>query len=213
MNMKKYLLGVVATGVVAMAWSAGAAANLVQNGSFESLVGGDFSGSFKTVNNGESTINNWTVGETSVDIVKSTYPVYDGTYAIDMAGSPGSGSLSQSISGSVASQAYLLSFWTSSNGGPFTAAMSVLWNGAEVGGSPVDSPAQGYWTEHTFTVYGTGTDTLAFKDLRGGNTSGVVLDKVSLTAVPLPPAVILFGSVLFGFSVVARKRNRSALAA
>ena len=41
----------------------------------------------------------------------------------------------------------------------------------------------------------------------GGFYSGV------LTAVPLPPAVILFGSVLFGFSVVARKRNRSALAA
>ena len=93
--------------------------------------------------------------------------------------------------------------------------MDVLWNGVKQGATIVTAFAQGTWVQHQFTVYGTaGVETLRFKGLTSG-TNGVLLDNVSLTAVPLPPAIILFGSVLFGFATMARKRRagESALAA
>ena len=223
MNMKKYLLGVVATGVVAMAWSASASANLVSNGSFEGL--GTLANTYyEAVNPGSSRITGWAVtgySGNSVDIVREGTGAsaldwaQAGEYAIDIAGTPGPASISQDIGAAVASQAYLLSFWTSSNGAALTGAMDVFWNGISVLGSGLVSPAQGTWLQHQFTVFGTaGVDTLRFTDLKGGN-AGVLLDNVSLTAVPLPPAAILFGSVLFGFAVVARKRKagQGALAA
>ncbi len=224
--MKKQLAYVVATGLAAVVWSAGAAANLVNNGSFETLVGGqDLSGTYyEAVSPGlvSVRIDGWAVSSVSpgnsVDIVRdgtgASNPnaldwAYAGEYAIDMAGSPGPASISQDIGAAVASQAYLLSFWTSSNGSALTGALDVLWNGVSVLGSALVSPAQGDWAQHQFTVYGTaGLDTLKFTDLKGGN-AGVLLDNVSLTAVPLPPAAILFGSVLFGFATMARKRRAS----
>ncbi|MBK9665257.1 MAG: hypothetical protein IPO61_05835 [Gammaproteobacteria bacterium] len=63
MNLKKYLLGVVATGVAACLWSAGAAANLVLNGSFEDLNGSSTlsDGYYEALNNGSSRLPNWDV--------------------------------------------------------------------------------------------------------------------------------------------------------
>ena len=229
MNMKKYLLGAFVTGVAACLWSAGAAANLVLNGSCEDLNGSSTlsDGYYEALNNGSSRLPNWDVTaivNAGVDIVRETGIGYGdndwaqhGVQGIDMAGSPGPGSISQDIS-TTASQAYRLSFWTLANGSVAkTGLLGVKWNGTTIPGSEsLVALAQGNaWTEHVFTVLGTGGfDNLMFSDLQtGGSDAGVLLDNVSLTAVPLPPAAILFGSVLFGFSVVARKRNRSALAA
>ena len=225
MNMKKYLLGVVATGVLAMAWSASASANLVSNGSFETLVGGqNLSGTYyEQLAPGSTRIADWTVSGAagkSLDIVregtgvtppKSLDWAQDGEYGIDLAGNPGPAELSQSISTS-SGQQYLVSFWTSSNGSATADALSVYWDNVLMV-DKLDTTIQGTWLETHFTVFGTGVPmSLKFAGLLGGS-AGALLDNVSVTAVPLPPAVILFGSVLFGFSVVARKRNRSALAA
>ena len=221
--MSSYLSRALFLGVAVSAWSAGASANLVSNGSFEGL--GTLANTYyEAVNPGSSRITGWAVtgySGNSVDIVREGTGAsaldwaQDGSYAIDIAGTPGPANISQDIGAAVASQAYLLSFWTSSNGAALTGAMDVFWNGISVLGSGLVSPAQGTWLQHQFTVFGTtGVDTLRFTDLKGGN-AGVLLDNVSLTAVPLPPAAILFGSVLFGFAVVARERKmgEGALAA
>ena len=226
--MSSYLSRALFLGVAVSAWSAGASANLVSNGSFETLVGGQNLANtyFEAVNPGalSARIDGWTVtgySGNSVDIVREGTGAsaldwaQAGEYAIDIAGTPGPASISQDIGAAVASQAYLLSFWTSSNGAALTGAMDVFWNGISVLSGGLVSPAQGTWAQHQFTIFGTaGVDTLKFTDLKGGN-AGVLLDNVSLTAVPLPPAAILFGSVLFGFAVVARKRKagQGALAA
>lgn len=218
--MRKHLAFILASGLTAVVWSAGAAANLVKNGSFEALkgTGGQtLSGVYyEAVDPGTPRIKNWAVtgkAGKSVDIVREGTVAsaadwaYDGYYAIDMAGSPGPAKISQKINGADDGQAYLLSFWTSSNGSALTGALDVLWNNVSVLGSALFSPDQGTWLEHQFTVYGTaGVDKLKFQGLIGGN-AGVLLDNVSLTAVPLPPAIILFGSVLFGMAVIGRRRN------
>ena len=222
MNLKKYLLGVVATGVAAMAWSAGAAANLVTNGSFEELNGNAaLSGVYyEQLAPGSLRISGWTVSGASgksLDIVRegtgaSTLDwAQAGVQAIDLAGNPGPAELSQSINTSNGQQ-YLVSFWTSSNGTAKTDALSVYWNNI-LKVDKLDTTAQGTWVKTEFTVLATGASmSLMFAGLLNGS-AGALLDNVIVTAVPLPPAAILFGSVLFGFAVVARKRNRNALAA
>lgn len=223
--MKKQWAFVLATSLATVVWSAGASANLVQNGSFENLKGSQTLTNtyFEAVSSGSNRIKNWKVSAASGKSVDSVREgtvasaldwAQDGQYAIDMAGTPGPGKITQKIKGADDGQAYLLSFWTSSNG---TAGktMDVLWNGVKQGATIVTAFAQGTWVQHQFTVYGTaGVETLRFKGLTSG-TNGVLLDNVSLTAVPLPPAIILFGSVLFGFATMARKRRagESALAA
>lgn len=215
--MNSTLIRSAAPVFAALLWSASASANLIQNGSFESLDDGNLDQVFyETVNPGETTILNWTVSGNvtrSVDVVRegtiasSADWAQDGQYAIDMAGTPGPASLSQGVSAAVVGQAYLLTFWTSSNGSSITGGIDVFWNNLNLLTSAIVSPSQGTWAQHSFTVYGTaGLDVLRFQDLMGGN-QGVLLDNVSLTAVPVPPAALLFGSVLFGFAVVARKRN------
>ena len=61
----------------------------------------------------------------------------------------------------------------------------------------------------------TGTYVLKITGTASGAAGGTYSGAMNLTAVPLPPAAILFGSVLFGFAVVARKRKagQGALAA
>ena len=124
-------------------------------------------------------------------------------------------------------QNYLLSLWTTSNdfgtGNPSSYtngqndALSVKWGNSLLniaGDETFDAPKQGTWARYQFTVTGTGSDVLTFKGLVT-TASGALVDNVSLTAVPLPPAIILFGSVLFGFATMARKRRagEGALAA
>src|ERR1017187_5696650 len=53
---------------------------------------------------------------------------------------------------------YTFSFWTSSNGGPYLGGLLVGWNGATIG--IVNTPAQGTWERHAYTVVGTGGPTL-----------------------------------------------------
>ncbi len=143
-----------------------------------------------------------------------------------MSGNSGPSDLFQAIT-TVAAQQYLLSFWTTSNdfgNGNFNTyttgqdnALSVKWGNSLLdisGDTTFDAPQQGTWTEYQFTVTGTGSDVLTFMGLVT-SASGALVDNVSLTAVPLPPAIILFGSVLVGFATMARKRRagEGALAA
>ena len=232
--MKKQLAYVVATGLAAVVWSAGAAANLVSNGSFETPVISNGSPGVQTVSANGTAITGWTVGASnSVDIVRqsSSGPgawANAGNQAIDMSGSGsfGPADLFQTITTTVG-QNYLLSLWTTSNdfgtGNPSSYtngqndALSVKWGNSLLniaGDETFDAPKQGTWAQYQFTVTGTGSDVLTFKGLVT-TASGALVDNVSLTAVPLPPAIILFGSVLFGFATMARKRRvgEGALAA
>src|SRR5271169_2335956 len=115
------------------------AANIVQNGSFENPA---ISNYYECVPAPAQTcastftllgIPGWTVGGTSVDVVSSSLDTgghgpqwwsEDGTQGIDMAGTPGPGSLTQGLT-TIDGMKYSVSFWVSSNGGPWLNSLTV----------------------------------------------------------------------------------------
>lgn len=184
----------------------GAQANeLVTNGSFESITGSNPVGGYRVVNAGATDISGWTVGGTSVDIINGAYGAISGN-SIDMLGSPGPGSLSQTLS-TVVGQTYVLSFDVSYNGGSYK----------DIGVSPAGgaqtfftgaSPFNHYTLQYTATSAST---QLAFFSTGGANYSGAVLDNVSVAAVPEPEtyAMLLAGLGLMG-GIARRRRNKQA---
>src|ERR1017187_3938908 len=191
------------------------ATNLVQNGSFENPTIINYYECVAAPSQTCATtytipaIPGWTVGGTSVDVVSSS--VYggspqwwseDGTQGIDMAGTPGPGSLTQGLT-TVAGKGYTLSFWVSSNGGPYTNSLTVDWNGTPL--ETISTPAQGTWQQYSFSVTGTGSGTLAFS-CPLATDAGALLDNVSVTT-PEPATVGLIGAGLVLIALRFRRRQ------
>ena len=158
------------------------AQNLVANGDFESPA---ITTSYVFVTRGETTITSWLVDAPAdgqgVDLISANAgnPDYahDGLQAIDLAGSPGPGTLRQTLT-TVAGVEYRVRFWLSSNGGPFTNAMSLRWDEATI--ATFNSPPFGTWQRECRTLHATGTSTvIEFVGLRGGN-AGAFLDTVTV---------------------------------
>jgi len=178
---------------------------LITNGDFESYSGGVFTNGFRTVNHGSSDLVGWTVGGNSVDVVNGAYGAFTGN-GIDILGSPGPGSLSQSFS-SLVGQAYVLSFDLSRNGSS-APNINVSFDGGAatqfLGGTSL-APAH-----YTMSYVATGASTsLAFSSIAGGS-SGAVLDNVSVTAVPEPET---YAMLLAGLGLVGWARRRQAKSA
>ncbi|MFT3988168.1 DUF642 domain-containing protein [Aestuariivirga sp.] len=204
--MKKLAL----VGVVIVAASAPAYANLVQNGSFET---GITPGGFTTVFNGDSTsIDGWTVTGNSVDYIGSYWAASDGSRSIDLSGND-VGGLTQTISGLNVGQSYTLSFDYAANP-DFTGPRSMSFSLGSFTGTLVNvtnSPNAG-WLSYVVTfVYNGGGDLLSFTQLDGG-PYGVALDNVDLNAVPVPAALPLLGSALAGGAFLGWRRRKAAKA-
>jgi hypothetical protein len=184
-----------------------ASANLVSNGGFETLIGSPtlLDGSWEAVANGGTRISGWSVGDTSVDVVTAPYAVQEGQFAIDLAGTPGPGSIFQSLS-TVAAQPYTLSFHASSNGPAST--LEVWWGGSLI--DTVNTPAGTTFQFFSYLVAGVAgpSTVLSFRSTQTDN-DGAIIDNVSVNAVPVPAAVWLLGSALLGVGVIARRRTRN----
>lgn len=154
--------------------------NLIGNGSFEEPVIDRF---FWKVPAGR-TLGDWTVGNVSVDIVSAThapdYVAHDGNQTIDMAGTPGPGSLYQEVA-TVPGAAYELSFALSSNGGAKANGIAVYWDGRPLDSLP--SPNMGSWQRHSYSVTADEHATrVEFIGTIDGNV-GTLLDNVALHPV------------------------------
>ena len=176
------------------------AGNLVQNCGFET---GDTT-SWTEVGN-HTTPYNFIVGAPQSGI----YAYADGNFAVE-----GLAGLSQTIA-DVNGAIYDLSFWllqTSSNSSTGQ-AYQVSWNGTlllnESGASP------GPYTQFTYGVTGTGSDTLQFEGYSDHGYNYVddfQLDFVSgpQTGVPEPATLALFGAGLAGLGAIRRRKAKSS---
>jgi hypothetical protein len=206
---------------------------LITNGSFEVVNGYVGPGGSAFVAAGDSSfIAGWLVGGTTADINNEnffrTWPlnpankVYDGVWAVDLEGSPGPGSISQSFS-TVAGQEYKLAFAYSRNifhpesyaASPSAAIVSVD-GAANLLKLDITSGLTGadlIWTPVKLAfVADSATTTLTFASNNGnGYYGGIQIDAVSVT-VPEPSSLVVgcLGGVTVLCLLASAKKRRLA---
>jgi len=154
----------------------------------------------------------WTVGGQGVDL-HNTYhtAAHSGNQSLDLSGLE-PGSITQSVA-TTPGTTYLLSFWYS--GQPFhpyggDAYAEVLWDGGLV--DTIHLPASPSPTDINWTFAGyelsanTTSSLLTFNSL--SPNGGIMLDDVSLNAVPEPSTLLLFGIGAFGITSFAWWKRR-----
>ena len=186
--------------------AASASGNIILNGDFET-VSNVHANDYLVVGAGQGTIADWTVGGNSVDIINNSYNSISGN-SIDMLGTPGPGSLSQSFS-FAANTTYTLSFDLNRNPNSHGAGLDVFVNGDHHSYEGTSLTTNYSFNFTTGSV--AGAQLLTFSSVGGDNYSGAVLDNVSLTAaVPEPEtyAMLLAGLGMVGF--MARRKAKKA---
>ena len=201
------------------AGSAAASTNLIVNGSFEDLSANP--GVQQLANNTWQVFNSipgWTTfSGAGIEVRRNVAGVaQDGVQFVelDSHGTNPNSTMQQVLSSTVSGQRYTLSFWYSPR--PNTSTLpantnniSVSWNGSALlptlGGT--NNTGTHHWQQYSYTVVGTGADTLRFAAFGAQDTYGGSLDNVSVTAVPEPEtfAMMLAGLGLMG--AVARRRK------
>jgi hypothetical protein len=190
---QKALLALVALVTLLLVAPTSFAANLVTNGSFET---GDFTG--------------WTEGGNFEDteVVSGPFYVYtaaqDGTFYAVLGPVGSDGTLSQTLATNPGTQ-YTFSFWMNAVGDN-PSDFSAFWDGT-IGVSENDPNTGGVWQQFSFTVIGTGSDTIefSFRD----DPAYIALDNVSVSAgssTPEPGSLLLFGSGIVGLAGMLRRK-------
>lgn len=185
-----------------------ALANIVSNGDFEVPV---ITAPFRVVPAGDAFITDWTVEAPNpnqgVDLVNAPAQgnlgyAHTGVQAVDMAGTPGRGSIYQDLA-TVPGGVYKLSFWVSTNGGGNVNGLSIEWDGLLV--QTISSPVLGTWNEHIYEVEASGALTrLKFIGNIDGVAGGTMLDTVAVDEIPAPGVLALAG--LAGAMGIRRRR-------
>jgi len=165
--------------------------NLVLNCGFET---GDFTSWTDTGNTGYTSVS-----------TSSTY-VNSGTYGAQLGPVGSDGILSQTLSDSPGN--YTFSFWLDSPGGTpndFTA----YWDGTPV--SSQTNSGSFPFTQYSFSVVGTGNDTISFGFRQDPSYWG--LDDVAVVSSPEPRSMALLGTGLLGIILAAVSLKRRDLLA
>ena len=192
---KKALLAVIAlVSLLLVAAPAFASPNLVNNGSFET---GDFTG--------------WNqVG--LEEVVSGSFAAYsgaqDGTFYSVWGNIGSDGSISQTISDTPGAH-YTFSFWFASVGDD-PSDFSAMWNGTTLF-SQTDPNTGVNYTEFSFAVTGTGSDTITFNGR--DDPAWMALDNISVTqqtgTTPEPSSLLLLGSGLLTVGGMIRRKFRA----
>ena len=184
------------------------AESILTNGSFESYGGRGFN------SNIGAGLDGWTIGaKGGIDIVFSTgiepwyWQAADGDVSLSL-NYFGPESVSQAVA-TTPGMPYQLSFSMAAEiyGGPPTRTMDVLWNGVIIGTPLFEYTGQGPtsmgWVQYSYTLLGTGSDTLTFQSTTPGYY-GPALDGVALVPIPEPSVISLAGFGALAFLIHGR---------
>lgn len=157
-------------------------------------------------------------GGSGIDLVSSLWAPSEGSQSISLNWINPT-TISQQIA-TTAGQQYSLSFDMAAEvfGGAALRTMDVLWNNSVIASPQFSYTGQGPtsmgWVSFSYSVIGTGSDTLAFRSTTTNPANyGPALDNVRLdavSAVPEPGSLILFGLGALGLFGAARKRRNSS---
>ena len=151
----------------------------------------------------------------NVNVVNGTFSssngnlAFQGSQYLDLVGQGGTGSISQALSLNVG-QIYTLSFAYSNNlfSGPLTASAEILLDGVLFGivthNSGTNANLDWQIFSQNFTAQNAST-TLTFRNLTGGPNEGILLDAISVAAVPEPAT---WGMMLLGFGGIGMAMRR-----
>lgn len=216
--MAIFRAGIVSAAILVVLSAIPAHASLILNGSFES---GTDPGSFSPLNAGDSTsLTGWTVASGNVDYIGTYWTASNGSRSLDLNGLV-PGSISQTFSGLVAGQTYVVSFDLAGNpaGGPQPKLITVSTDeavfNASFNSSSTSLGSMG-WKPESFTFVAAGTsDTLTFASNTTGFSGnetyptafGPALDNVSVAPVPEPAtwAMMIIGFAGVGFLAYRRR--------
>ena len=193
------LIAVVGTG-------GAASANLVTNGSFETIAIANNSYLTVTPGNAATNLPGWTITGTSVDIVSGpdTWPAYDGNQSVDIAGTPGPGGIQQTIA-TTAGDWYLIEFALGDNY-QGSGDKSVDFKVGNYSENIAGAIGQGNWLlVSRYVQADSAASLLEFSTTNSGFYGGLV-DAVTVTAVPEPATMTVLG---LGVAALLRRRRRS----
>ncbi|MEO5713742.1 MAG: choice-of-anchor C family protein [Luteolibacter sp.] len=201
------------------------AANIIDSiygvgaGSFE-LPG--FTGpTFATYASGSTAITGWTVNTVNIDWVKnSVWNASNGSYSLDMNGTPGGPGGIQTVITTTIGSTYRVSFdiagylTAGSNTNPkvmktVAAGITTIHylTATQSYTQPFALPLAVTWSTRTFDFVATSTSsTVSFVSLVAGDGSAMLLDNVSIEAVPEPGATALVGAG--AFCLILRRRRQ-----
>jgi len=187
-------------------WPGQAKADLIVNGGFET---GDFTGWTETGN------TTWVRVEPYAPYPSGVTPTIDphtGNYFATLSNYSyqGLGGITQTVT-TTPGQTYLLSYWYDMNY-PGNDEFKVTLDGTTL--SDLVNIAPQTWTNYTFVVTGTGSDTVAFSGYQDSGWNG--LDDVSLSppslSAPEPSSLAVTGISVVGMMIYMRRRRKSSRA-
>lgn len=173
-------------------------ANFVTNGTFGNYTGSSFTGS-RMLASGNTDLTGWTVGQGGINVVDSSVFSVSAPYAIDLGGTTGNGSISQTLS--LPQDWYEVSFWARSSLHNDPTELKV-----SLGGS------YGIWTitntvqRYQMWLPSSGVKTLTFQTLEKNNANGgFYVDNIAVTPLPEPSTIAALG---LGALVFLKKRRK-----
>jgi len=174
---------------------------VITNGGFES---GDFSPGWTRLSDAEGGVNTFVTSASG-----GIAPFAGTSFATFSNHSPNVSGITQTFSTTIG-QTYDLSYWyTNSVGADISNEFKVTWNGNVLTDLVGYTSLGAVWTNATFFVTGTGSDTLAFSGFQNSGYNG--LDNVSLVASTVPEfstCAAVLGLTALGFAVWRKRGSR-----